>query len=806
MVAAVIRGTGEVGGAVTASTLTTVAVFFPIVFVEGVAGQIFGDMALTVVFSLMASLVAALFLIPMLASRQIRETALTSSAASTAGSSDFLSFGGLPPQASMGDRLRGLGSVIGGFLIRAGLLLLALPGVLAMALASLAAVVLWPVHRPVQWLVARRSRPLLARLADAQSPARPGLLDRRVWPGIAKTVAVGEARDSFARFGARFAAARAGGRVWLALVAPVVAAFILARFLFTVVLKAIGSILFIAGLALALPILTVVKIGSGVIEPVARPFLDLIGLGLEGLQRIYRRVLDWSLTRAGTVIGGGFVLFVVVMFFGLPRLGRELIPQVHQGEFNVQVTLPVGTPLERTAVVVAQVEHVAVAQPEVARTAMRVGTDEGATSTAEEGEHTGRVTVRMKENVSAAAEFEVIERIRAGVRDIPDIKTEITYPTLFTTKAPIEVEIRGYDLATLRDLSREAEAGLRQIPGLTDVRSTLQAGNPELQVVYNRDRLAQYGLTLRTVAELVRNKVQGSVATDFRERERQIDVFVRLREEDRLGIDELSNLVVNPGGVVAIPLQAVADIRVAEGPSEIRRINQQRTALITANTRGLDLGTASVLITDAMAHIDFPTGFHFRVAGQNEEMQTSINSMMLALALAVFLVYIVMASQFESLLHPFIIMLSVPLALIGVVITLWLGQIPLSIIVFIGLIMLAGVVVNNAIVLIDFINTLRRSGIELVEAVRQAGAARLRPILMTTLTTVLGLLPMALGLGEGAEIRAPMAITVIVGLTTSTVLTLVIIPTIYVMMERWRPRPVAIEETVPEAGVAAELK
>ncbi|MGH8018903.1 MAG: efflux RND transporter permease subunit, partial [Opitutaceae bacterium] len=551
-------------------------------------------------------------------------------------------------------------------------------------------------------------------------------------------------------------------------------------------------------LTVVLPILAIAKIASGVIEPIIRPVFDLIGFGLGGLQRIYRHALDWSLAHAGTVIGGGFVLFVVVMVLGLPRLGRELIPQVHQGEFNVQVTLPVGTPLERTAEVVAQVEHVAVAQPEVARTAMRVGTDEGATSTAEEGEHTGRVTVRMKENVTAATEIEVIERIRAGVRDIPDLKTEITYPALFTTKAPIEVEIRGYDLTSLRNLSREAEARLRGIPGLTDVRSSLQAGNPELQVVYNRDRLAQFGLNLREVAELVRNKVQGSIATDFRERERLIDIFVRLREEDRLGIDELSNLVVNPGGEVAIPLQAVADIRVAEGPSEIRRINQQRTALITANTRGLDLGTASVLITQAMADIDFPTGFTFRVAGQNEEMQTSIDSMMLALALAVFLVYIVMASQFESLLHPLIIMISVPLALVGVVIALWLGQIPLSIIVFIGMIMLAGVVVNNAIVLIDFVNTLRRSGVELVEAVRQAGAARLRPILMTTLTTVLGLLPMALGFGEGAEIRAPMAITVIVGLTTSTVLTLVIIPTIYVMVERLRSRPVAVEETVPE--------
>ncbi|HEX9783802.1 MAG TPA: efflux RND transporter permease subunit [Opitutaceae bacterium] len=798
LVHAVVRGTGEVGGAVTASTLTTVAVFFPIVFVEGVAGQIFGDMALTVVFSLVASLVVALFFIPMLASRQFRETVLLP-ANGAAGGTGFLKFAALPDRPTTADRARALRAVMGGFLVRIGLLLLAVPAVVAMVIAGVTSVVLWPIHRPLQLLFARKSRPILEVVVRWFSPgAETSLLDRRVWPGIARTGAVTRLQGSVRRFAGRFSTARVGRRVVLALVALPLAVFLLAHFTFGLVMNALGSIFFLLGLAAALPIFTLARIAAIAIEPLIGPLLAVAGSGLEALQRIYRGVLDWSLTNTGTVVGGSFVLFAVVMFLGVPRLGRELIPQVHQGEFNVQVTLPVGTPLERTAQVIAEVERIAIAQAEVARTAMRVGTDEGATSTAEEGEHTGRVTVRMQEGMSAETETAVIDRIRAGVRDVPEIKMEITYPTLFTTKAPIEVEVRGYDLATLRDLSREAEAGLREIPGLTDVRSTLQTGNPELQVVYNRDRLAQFGLSLRTVAELVRNKVQGRVATDFRERERLIDVFVRLREEDRLGIEELRNLIVNPGGTVPIPLQAAADIRVAEGPSEIRRINQQRTALITANTRGLDLGTASILINDRMAQIEFPAGFHYRVAGQNEEMQTSINSMILALALAVFLVYIVMASQFESLVHPFIIMFSVPLALIGVVAALWIGHIPLSIIVFIGLIMLAGIVVNNAIVLIDFINTLRRAGAELDDAVRQAGAARLRPILMTTLTTVLGLLPMALGLGEGAEIRAPMAITVIVGLTSSTILTLVVIPTLYVAIERIRPRAVAVDETAIE--------
>ena len=385
---------------------------------------------------------------------------------------------------------------------------------------------------------------------------------------------------------------------------------------------------------------------------------------------------------------------------------------------------------------------------------------------------------------TAAQEDALIKRLRVQLEDLSEVKIEVSHPALFSFKTPIEVEVHGNDLQELRRVSQEAESRLRQIPGLVDVRSSLQAGNPELQISYKRDRLASYGLQLRNVAELVRNKVQGKVATDFRQDERQIDVLVRLRKEDRLGLVELQRLIVNPGGAIPIPLSAVATIRVNEGPSEIRRIDQQRAAVVTANIQGIDLGTASQRIYTTLRRMDFPPGFDFLISGQNKEMETSLNSLYFALGLAMFLVYIVMASQFESLVHPFVIMFTVPLALIGVILVLYSLQIPLSIVVFIGLIMLAGIVVNNAIVLVDYINTLRRSGIEKMQAIVQAGSVRLRPILMTTMTTVLGLLPMALGLGEGAEIRTPMALTVIAGLTSSTFLTLVIIPTVYSLVDR----------------------
>ena len=230
----------------------------------------------------------------------------------------------------------------------------------------------------------------------------------------------------------------------------------------------------------------------------------------------------------------------------------------------------------------------------------------------------------------------------------------------------------------------------------------------------------------------------------------------------------------------------MAQILISEGPSEIRRIDQQRAALVTANIADIDLGTAANQIMATLQEADYPPGFSFLISGQREEMERSLDSLVFALLLAMFLVYIVMASQFESLIHPLVIMFTVPLAAIGAIGALYLKDVSLSIVVFIGFIMLAGIVVNNAIVLVDYINTLRRGGMDRTEAIVRAGSVRLRPILMTTLTTVLGLLPMALGLGDGAEIRTPMALTVIAGLLSSTFLTLVVIPTVYSLVDRGR--------------------
>ena len=815
LVQATIRGTSEVGTAVLASTLTTITVFFPIVFVEGVAGQIFGDMALTVVFSLLASLGVALFFIPMLASRLLvaagsplgRQVSLFFSPIPTprqglteqSDGSDFLRLQALSRArvvfSGSGNRWRkaaqaalALPYLIGEVLLRIGMAAATLVAAVLKGAFLLVAELLWWLIKPVEYFWLKRERTFQDWIGTwaAESRIGPWTFFERVWPGILGFESpriLGEAVQRYWHW-----ANKSEPLAWKALkllALPLVLSYLAAaRFVLGTILRLVSIVLHVVLMLVCLILMAALFLLGILLMPVFLPLLFLFERGFRLVQQTYPALLGWALKQRLLIVGGALAALLVCWYKLLPELGTELIPQVHQAEFNLDLRLPVGTPLEETAAIVRQIEEIAGQQPQVSRVATTVGTDRSASSSAEEGEHTAQVTVRMTEGSSAAQEAALIRHLRDEVEDIPEIEVEVSHPTLFSFKTPIEVEIRGYNLRQLRQLSLEAESRMAGLPGLVDVKSSLQAGNPELQISYKRDQLAAYGLSLRNVAELVRHKVQGKVATDFRQDERQIDVRVRLREEDRLGLDELRRLVINPNAPIPIPLSAVADIRVNEGPSEIRRIDQQRSAVVTANIQGVDLGTASGLIHDELGKMDFPMGFDFMISGQNEEMETSLQSLYFALVLAIFLVYVVMASQFESLVHPFVIMFTVPLALIGVVVALYLAQVALSVVVFIGLIMLAGIVVNNAIVLIDYINTLRRTGMEKTEAIIQAGAVRLRPIAMTTATTVLGLLPMALGLGEGAEIRTPMALTVIAGLISATFLTLVVIPTVYSLVDR----------------------
>ena len=792
---AAIRGTGEVGGAVLASILTTIAVFFPIVFVEGIAGQIFGDMALTVVFSLMASLLVALFVIPMLASRRLEAGSeearkLKSVFNPTVGRSLKELKTGL--EGCRGAKAKSLAATGGWLKILAletlGLIYKPLFALAAVLAAVIKGVLLFVAALPV-WLAAFKLKKIpqgFASLAENSTLFGKNIFDT-LWPEILSfgapsySLAVQKSLLDFLRRGSLLR------RIikWLLLFLPALL-FHLVRLLLAILLEIVAKLLMNAVFIVGLVVSRAFSVVGVLLIPLILPLLALFNAVYSVVEGVYPRLIGWALDNRFVVSVGSAALFLFCWYVLIPNLGRELIPEVHQGEFDVQVRLPVGTPLHRTDEYLKAIEKRIGKDSEVTDISTIVGVERSSNPTSDEGEHTGRLRVKVvgRDNL-AATEERVIGRVRSSLSDIPDLEAKIVRPAIFSFKTPIEVEIQGYDLGLLRKLSEQAVERLSKVEGLFDVRSSIQPGNPEIMINYDRDLLARHNLGIRQVADLIRGKVYGTVPTRFSRRERKIDIRVRVSEEAKSDVSSLGRLVINPGARVSLPLSAVASLSVDEGPNEIRRIDQQRSALITANVSGTDLGSVGRDIEKQISALAMPDDFSWNVSGQSREMEVSSRSLLFALVLAIFLVYVVMASQFESLIHPLVIIFTIPLGLIGVVAALWLWNTAVSVVVFIGLIMLAGIVVNNAIVLVDYINHLRRGGLPKREAIVRAGSVRLRPILMTTATTVLGLLPMALGFGEGAEIRTPMALTVIAGLISATVLTLVVIPTVYDLMD-WR--------------------
>jgi HAE1 family hydrophobic/amphiphilic exporter-1 len=504
----------------------------------------------------------------------------------------------------------------------------------------------------------------------------------------------------------------------------------------------------------------------------------------DALGRGYPRALAGALKRPFAVIGGAVALLALTAPLAF-QLGSELVPELIQGEFYVDTELPPGTHLELNARRIQLLERAALALPGVTSVYSLVGTsNEQGGIAGELRENIGQITLELAPPPSKEKEDALMDALRPALEAEGDMRYRFGRPSYFSFKTPVEVEIRGFNLKLLTRLADELVARMRSIEGLVDVKSSTEGGNPELQIRFDRDRLASFGFNVMEVATLVRAKVLGDVATDITREDRTIDIRLRAQEQYRDSARDLRNLNVARTGTTPIPLSAVAEVLETEGPAEIRRSDGERVALITANLAGRDLASVSREIEAQIAEMNLPMGFDWRMGGQQQEMETSFASMRFALLLAVFMVYLVMASQFESLIHPFVILFSVPLSAAGVLVSLWLFGVTVSVVVLIGAIMLAGIVVNNAIILVDTTNRLRREGMAKIEALRAAGTLRLRPILMTTSTTVLGLLPMAIGLGEGSELRAPMAITVIGGLIASTALTLLVIPTVYSVVDR----------------------
>jgi len=513
---------------------------------------------------------------------------------------------------------------------------------------------------------------------------------------------------------------------------------------------------------------------------------------LGAFSRAYDRLVRAAVRRRWVTLAAAFGLFLASIG-ALRWLGTELIPQLTEGEFFLEVSLPEGTSLAATDRVLRRMEKAAAAEDGVERYYSTVGSRlvAGGMSMNMKAENLGQLNVVMEDRTDGEGEARVAKSLRAQFADIPDLEAKFGRPSYFSLKTPIEVVAYGDNLEGLRVYSIALAKHLATVSGLVDVRSSLEAGNPELQVVFDRPRLAALGLEMGSLSETLKNRVQGVVPTRFKDADRQIDIRIRNREGDRSSMEDIRNLVVSGPDGTPLRLLTVADVSVDRGPAEIHRLGQQRAAVITANLKGRTLGSAIETVEEAILTVPLPRGFTTELGGQNREMKVSFESLRFAIGLAIFLVYLVMASTFESFLHPLIVLFTIPLSLVGVVAGLLVTGTAISVIVLIGTILLVGIVVNNAIVLIDTINRLRRAGVDKEEAVIQAGHMRLRPIIMTTLTTILGLLPMALAWGEGAELRSPLAIAVASGLFVSTLLTLVVIPAAYMGAPSGAPEAIA---------------
>jgi HAE1 family hydrophobic/amphiphilic exporter-1 len=588
-----LEGTSEVAGAVTASTFTTVAVFFPIVFVEGIAGQLFKDMALTVTFSLLASLVVSLTLVPMLNAVMRRENAK-------------------------------------------------------------------------EWV----SRAL--------------------------------------------------------------------RVLF---------------------------------KPVDKIYDKFYGA--------YKNIQDTTFKRRKIIIASVIILFAVSVFM-IRFMGQELIPVISQGEFHINVEFQPGTSLKENTAIVSDISDTLKKYEEIDSVYELIGKGSRAgISFQEERENLSEFTIRLKPGTLGKKEDQIMDRVRADLAKFPTTKIKVYKPRMFSFKAPLEVVVSGNNLDLIKGVSDELLEKIREIEGIIDVKSSMEEGYPEVQIIFNRAILASQNMTINSVGSQLRNKIEGEVATRFIESDREVDIRVRLSEDSRDRVEKIERIQISNGLGVMVPLKALAQIQIKEGPAEIRRILQQKSAVITANIAGISLDEAKENIMVAVASTETGPEVAISMAGQSMEQDVAFSSMIFAIFLAVFLVYLVMASQFESFKKPFIIMFTIPLGIIGVVIVGLIASMSINVIVLIGLIILSGIIVNNAIVLVDYIGQLQKQGMPKVEAIKTAAQVRWRPILMTTITTVLGLTPMALDFNEGFEIRIPLALTLIGGLIFGTFLTLVFIPLVY---------------------------
>jgi len=475
----------------------------------------------------------------------------------------------------------------------------------------------------------------------------------------------------------------------------------------------------------------------------------------------------------------------------IPIVGSEFIPKTDSNEFSINLTLPEGTELKRTESTVKNIEdmvkqlfgdNIVTVYSKIGPSTSLTGID----NEAYEDENTATVLIKLDKNRKISSE-EIINRLSLSIGALPDIEAEFVQEqtelqtTLGTEAAPIVLEIKGSDLDVLRDLTEQAGEKLAAIDDLFNISTSFDEGRPEVDVVIDRVRAGLLNISINDISDQLTSQLSGREAGQWQNDGELQDIILRLPKVD---IKQLSDITLQ-SGEQKISLDDVTDIKITQTTNEIYRQNQTRIGKISAFIRS-DKPFDAVIkrIDNVMSGISYPPDYKYEIAGEELKRREAFDNLKFALLLSIILVYMVMASQFESLLHPFIILFTIPLAGVGSVFLFFILGNSFNVMAYIGIIMLAGIAVNDSIILVDAINRSRREGVARFDAIIDAGQRRIRPIVMTSLTTILALLPLTFGFGEGAALRAPMAWAVIGGLVTSTLLTLVVIPCVYLLVDQ----------------------
>lgn len=548
--------------------------------------------------------------------------------------------------------------------------------------------------------------------------------------------------------------------------------------------------------------------GAGTHRSLLQRAFRRAGMWFDALDRSYRNGLQWAIHHRLAVIVGALAVTVGSLPI-MTQVGRELMPLSDSGDFSITLKLPVGTALEKTNQTVLEAEKIVRAHPAVgtvlaaAGTVMRTSGTTGALVPFQ-----GSLTVKLKPDAKATTP-QVMRELRKPLSALPGVSVRLEQTDLVAMLMTgggqnIEVDIFGEDLTTLSSLSKEVMAALRAIPGLENLDVNWQEAMPEIQWTVDRDKASQLGLSFSDVANTINTATNGSIASFYQEGGFQYPIIVQVPERKRKTVSDMMSLVVSPSTGAAkgaITLQQVARPSYGTGPSQITRLNRQRYIAVTGSPQGRSPGEVQADVEKALAKVKMPTGYYWDWGTSQKRRAEEFAGMALAVVLAIGLIYMLLASQFEAFLHPLTILLTVPLAATGVALGLFLTGRAFGLTAFIGALMLVGIVVKNGILLVDYTNQLRARGMARDEALLRAGPTRLRPILMTASAAILGMLPIATGIGEGSEVQAPMATAVIGGLITSTFLTLFVVPVVYSALDglaRFLARRMGKGQAAPE--------